>query len=173
MLSLAINGLEGFEASDLELSAPGPMFTADTLGRLHASGLEAAQIFFITGADAFAEIETWSRFPQVLDMAHFVVVSRPGHDAAQLRTKLPELAGRMIAGTRGRGVASKPSIFLVNARTPDISSTEIRQRLAAGKPVHQLVPPAVETHIRQHGLYSAAAASNAFLATADHLHGQD
>ena len=63
----------------------------------------AAQIFFITGADAFAEIETWSRYPQVLEMAHFVVVSRPGHAAAALPAKLPG-AGGADAQRGGSGV---------------------------------------------------------------------
>ena len=59
--------------------------------------------FFITGADAFAEIDTWSRYPQVLEMAHFVVVSRPGHAAAALPSKLPALTARM------RGAAAQAS----------------------------------------------------------------
>lgn len=172
MACLAVNGLDGFEASDLELRVPGPTFTADTLARLHAAGFDPAQIFFITGADAFAEIATWHRFPEVLEMANFVVVSRPGHDAGQLQRLLPDLAGRMMPGGEPASASVTPTIFLVNARTPDVSSTEIRQRLTAGQPVHHLLPPAVETHIRQHGLY-AAAASNALPATADHLHGQN
>lgn len=62
MAALAVNGLDGLVASDMELCAPGPSYTADTLSRFQAaSGLRASQIFFITGADAFAEIETWHR----------------------------------------------------------------------------------------------------------------
>ncbi|HSC27448.1 MAG TPA: nicotinate-nucleotide adenylyltransferase [Vicinamibacterales bacterium] len=173
MASLAVNGVAGFEASDLELRAPGPSYTADTLGRLHQSGLVPAQIFFITGADAFAEIDTWHRFPEVLDMSHFVVVSRPGHEALALRTRLPRLADRMAPGTRVAAQASQPSIFLVDARTADVSSTDIRRRLSAGEPVHRLVPPSVETHIRQHGLYSSRGTAGWFLKPADHLHGKD
>ncbi len=77
MTALAVNGVDGLTASDVELRTPGPSYTADTLSRFRErSGLSAAQIFFITGADAFAEIETWYRYPEVLDLAHFVVVSR-------------------------------------------------------------------------------------------------
>ena len=75
--------------SDIELSAPGPSYTADTLDRLrNRSGLAASQIFFITGADAFAEIDTWHRYPDVLDLAHFVVVSRPGYVRLQRCTTI-------------------------------------------------------------------------------------
>src|SRR5574338_423363 len=56
MTALAVNGIDGLAASDMELCAPGPSYTADTLSRYHAaSGMAASQIFFITGADAFAE----------------------------------------------------------------------------------------------------------------------
>ena len=78
MSALAVNGVDGLDGDDLELCAPGPSYTADTLTRFRERfGLEPSQVFFITGADAFAEIATWHRYPEVLDLAHFVVVSRP------------------------------------------------------------------------------------------------
>src|SRR4026208_2491004 len=73
MTALAVNGIDGLRASDIELSTPGPSYTADTLTRFsRATGLAVPQIFFITGADAFAEIETWHRYPEVLDLANFI-----------------------------------------------------------------------------------------------------
>ena len=68
MAALAVNGIEGVEACDIELVAPGTSYTASTLERFHESGTQPSQIFFILGADAFAEIETWNRYPRVLDM---------------------------------------------------------------------------------------------------------
>jgi nicotinate-nucleotide adenylyltransferase len=154
------------------LCAPGPTYTADTLTRLHASGLSPLQIFFVTGADAFADIATWRRYPQVLDMAHFVVVSRPGSSVTALPVKLPGLAGRMHAARRDAGALEHPAIFLVDAHTADVASTDLRRRLAALEPVCGLVPASVEIHIAQHGLYSASR-SHPLITTADHLHGQD
>lgn len=146
--------------SDDELTAPAPSFTADTLERWHASGLLPSQIVFITGADAFAEIETWHRFPGVLDLAHFAVVSRPGLSVHLLGDRLPALRARFVAG---RGAErSGTAVFLVDATTPDISSTDVRRRLSRGEAITGLVCPAVERHIARHRLYSA-----------DHLHGQD
>lgn len=161
MAALAVQEFPDMTASDTELCAPGPSYTADTLARLHASGLAASQIFFIIGADAFAEIETWSRYPDVLDLAHFVVISRPGHAIATLHDRLPALASRMVGGDAATGTLSNPAIFLVEASTPDISSSEIRRRIARDAPLAGLVPPAVERHIVRHGLYGAG-----------HLHGQ-
>jgi len=177
MTALAVNGIDGLLASDLELAAPGLSYTSDTLSRFgQAEGLDASQIFFITGADAFAEIATWHRYPEVLDLANFIVVSRPGFPAEGLRERLRELAARMIsvsdpppAARSQQPGASSPSIFLVDAPTPDVSSTDIRRRLADGRPIRGLVPEAVERHITQHGLYSTDIRSFA----ADHLHDEN
>jgi nicotinate-nucleotide adenylyltransferase len=169
MAALAIDGVEGLAVSDMELRAPGPSYTADTLARLHARGLSASQIFFITGADAFAEIETWNRYPQVLELSHFVVVSRPGHPAAGMKMRVPGLAGRMHSAALVEEHLAEPAIFLLDARTPDISSTEIRGRASRGEPLTGLVPKAVERHITKHELYSPVADTT----RADHLHGED
>ena len=173
MAALAVNGIGWLSVSDEELCAPGPSFTADTLGRLHARGLTAAQIFFITGADAFAEIATWRRYPEVLDLAQFVVISRPGFSALMLPDRLPELAPRMTVHERGGGAVPRTSIFLVDAATRDISSTEVRARLARGETAAGLVPEAVATHIVRHGLYAAGPRHGSTRTTANHLHGQD
>ena len=174
MTALAVNGVEGLCASDIELSSPGPSYTADTLERVRSRmGLRPSQIFFITGADAFADIETWKRYPEVLDLAEFVAVSRPGVPVGSLRQQLPDLKDRMRLPLRRSDLqtdAGKTSIFLVDAPTSDVSSTEVRRRLLAGLSLNGLVPPPIEHHIRQHGLYSARPITPT---TADHLHGQN
>jgi nicotinate-nucleotide adenylyltransferase len=186
MSALAVNGVDGLEVSDLELRAPGPSYTADTLTRFRdSSALPSSQIFFITGADAFAEIATWYRYPEVLDLAHFVVVSRPGVPAESMRERLPSLSDRMIT-VRDSGLGGRDSeqvasafrrketndsrIFLVNAATPDVSSTEVRRRIASGESLDGLVPAAVERHIVQHGLYTTRTSATS---TANHLHGEN
>ena len=177
MAALAVNGAEGLAADDMELCAPGPSYTVDTLTRCRERfGLERSQLFFITGADAFAEIATWHRYPEVLDLAHFVVVSRPGFATETLRVRLPSLAPRMVTVPDAEGIGSSietslrsTAIFLVNARTPDVSSTEIRRRIASGEMLTGLVPARVETHILQHRLYTHTSA----YPTAVHLHGEN
>jgi len=169
MTALAINGIDRLEAGDAELCAPGPSYTADTLVRLRAStGLPATQIFFITGADAFAEIETWHRYPEVLDLSHFVVVSRPGFPAASMKTRLPALASRMVPATPAAKCSGAAAVFLVEVLTPDVSSTEIRRRLRAKASLSGLVPDAVAAHIRKHRLYM----NDTLSTTATHLHDQ-
>jgi nicotinate-nucleotide adenylyltransferase len=175
MTALAINGVDGLRASDIELSTPGPSYTAETLTRFSgATCLAVSQIFFITGADAFAEIETWYRYPDVIDLANFIVVSRPGVLVQSLRERLPALASRMTdLDEKEPGASSQEpegrnrAIFLVNATTPDVSSSDIRQRLIAHRSITGLVPATVERHIAQHGLYQSQ------MTTADHLHDKD
>ena len=168
MAALAVSGIERLQASDDELRLDGPSYTADTLERMQTRGFAASQIFFITGADAFADIATWKRYPAVLDLANFVVVSRPGHDLAGMKARLPELASRMRAA-RDAAVASTPDtryptpdtryptplIYLLETSTPDVSSTRVRERLGRGEPITGLVPPLVEAHIHKHALYGA------------------
>lgn len=178
MAAIAVNGVDGLAVSDLELLSPGPSFTADTLLRLRASlDASASQIFFITGADAFAEIETWSRYPEVLGLANFVVVSRPGMALQALRQRLPALKDRMrlpraanLEKAADADGTHETFIFLVDAPTPDVSSTEIRRRIAERRPLSGLVPPGVEHHITRHALYVQRRLTHS---AADHLHGQN
>jgi nicotinate-nucleotide adenylyltransferase len=160
MTALAATGVDRLSVSDLEIGQTEPTYTFDTLARFNGNGTGASQIFFITGADAFAEIETWSRYPQVLDMANFVVISRAGQAASALPARLPALAARMTTGRPQPSAApGQTAIFLVDAPTPDVSSTDIRRRIESGASIAGLVPPAVETYITQHGLYARAGAS--------------
>ena len=172
MAALAVNGVEGLSTSDVELCAPGPSYTADTLMHYREGlGLEPSQIFFITGADAFAEIATWNRYPEVLDLAQFAVVSRPGAPVGALRQQLPDLKDRMRLPRRRSDLevgSAQTSIFLVDVPTSDVSSTEIRRRLLASEPLTGLVPEAIERHIQQHHLYREPLTPSG----ADHLHGE-
>jgi len=85
------------------------------------------------------------------------VIARTGTSFDQLRSRLPALTPRMIPGETPPPStlrsASSPSIFLINAATPDVSSTEIRRRVAAGDPLGGLVPDQVATYIADHHLY--------------------
>lgn len=181
MVALAIGGRAGWRVSDLELRAGATSFTTGTLQHLHARGFAATELFFISGADAFAEIESWRDFPAILDRANFAVVSRPGFPVGGVRGRLPSLASRMTGpseAARGSATSPTPSIFLIDAPTADVSATAIRVRAGRGEPIAGLVPPAVRQHIEQHALYSAAFAGELGAdaqrtPTAGRLHGQD
>ncbi len=154
MVALAVIDDPTWLASDLELVRQGPSYTYDTLKELQREGLDPSQIFFITGADAFAEIATWSRYPAVLDAAQFAVVGRPGTEPETLLERLPALRSRMRSRA-GTGVESSPGIALIDAATPDVSSTDIRQRAQRGASILGLVPDRVATYIAGHRLYGS------------------
>ncbi|HJU43573.1 MAG TPA: nicotinate-nucleotide adenylyltransferase [Vicinamibacterales bacterium] len=142
MAALAAVERPGWTVSRTELEREGPSFTYDTLVELQKTG---SQLFFILGADAFAEIATWSRYPAVLDLANFVVVSRPGVTLNSLRERVPSAFSRRPS--------AKTRVILVEAHTPDVSSTEIRRRIRAGERLTALVPDSVASYIHQHRLY--------------------
>jgi nicotinate-nucleotide adenylyltransferase len=169
MIALAILGDDGLVASDMELTRPGPSFSVETLRALQQEGWHALQMFFISGIDAFAEIATWREYPALLDEAHFVVVTRPGYPADALRGRLPSLAPRFVDASDdslAQRLAVRPTaIVLLDARTTEVSSTEVRRRIASHAAVADLVPAGVDRYIRQHHLYESRP-------TAPRLHGQ-
>lgn len=155
MVSLAVAGEPGWEASDLELAREGPSYSFDTLTALHQQGLAPRQLYFVIGSDAFADLATWSRYPQVLDAAHFVVIARPGAPLDALDARVPAFRARLVPA-ESLAAQATPSIARLEVATPDVSSTEIRRRAAdADAPLGGLVPPAVAAHIARHGLYSS------------------
>ena len=154
MANLAAAGRPGWAVSRIEIDREGLSYTFDTLVELRKNmsiplrpdtTVSSTQIFFILGADAFAEIATWYRYPDVLDLANFVVVSRPGITLDSLRERVPSAFDRQSSAlTR---------VILVESNTPDISSTDIRRRVRAGLPLSGLVPDTVAEYIRAHRLY--------------------
>ena len=174
LVALTINDLAHWELSDAELTRSGPSYTADTLRSLHAEGWLPSQIFFILGSDAFAEIATWYEFPAVLDAANFAIVARPGTTLAQAAARTEAVSQRLRPVGPGGAVASigtvNTGIFLIETNTPDISSTDIRDRLATGGSIDDLVPAAVARYIQSQHLYEPSAAVNDLHGKAHRIH---
>ena len=125
-----------FRVTRVDVDRPGPTYTRDTLHDLQVAYGPGREWYFITGADALGQIITWKDYEQVLQSAHFIGVTRPGHTLS--RTGLPE-----------------GSVSLVEVPALAISSTDIRQRVAAGRPIDYLVPAGVASYITKHDLYRA------------------
>lgn len=132
MVRAACAEVDGLEACDLEVRRPGPTVTADTLEALGAPGRE---LFLLLGADAVANMGTWRRLEATRALATVVVVERAGESAR------PPGEGWRVAHVR------IPRL--------EISSTDLRDRLAAGRPVDGLVPPGVVRVIRRRRLYTS------------------
>ena len=137
MVRLAITGIAGFEVSDVDILRDGPTYTFDTLTEFREAN-PGAELFFILGTDAMAGLESWKYAASLLDLANFVVVTRPGSIL-----QVPEWAS-------GR-------VMVQEIEALDLSSTEFRERYLAGQDCTDLVPPAVLDYIETHQLYKESA----------------
>jgi nicotinate-nucleotide adenylyltransferase len=126
-----------FSVSRVDIDRPGPTYTIDTLRDLRDANPDA-DLFFITGADALANILTWHDVDSLFSLAHFIGCTRPGH----------RLTGAGLPDGK---------VSLVEIPALAISSSECRHRVAAGEPVWYLVPDGVVQYIAKRELYSAAA----------------
>jgi nicotinate-nucleotide adenylyltransferase len=136
-LEAAVAGEPGLEVSRIELDREGPSYTADTL-ELMAAAEPGAHFWFVLGADQLAGLPGWRDPERILAAARLAVVPRAGHDARAL-------AERIAPGRSD--VLDVPEI--------GVSSSMIRERIAAGRPVRHLVPPAVEESLRREGLVAS------------------
>ncbi|HEY5224526.1 MAG TPA: nicotinate-nucleotide adenylyltransferase [Microbacteriaceae bacterium] len=126
-----------FTVSRVDIDRKGPTFTIDTLRDIRADRPDA-ELFFITGADALAQILSWRDVGELWALAHFVAVSRPGHDLS-------------ISGLPHQDVS------LLEVPALAISSTDCRSRVKRGYPVWYLVPDGVVQYISKHHLYRSVA----------------
>ena len=134
MLHAAFDGIDGIGLSRLELDRPGPTYTADTLEEL-SKGTPEPQLFLIVGADAAADLATWDRPEAIRSLATIVIVSRA------------DLAAPAAPG---------PGWRVEHVRIPalELSSTDLRRRVAAGEPLEGLMPPGAVRCLRERGLYA-------------------
>ncbi len=158
MAALASSRRAGLRVSDLELRSSRPSYTSLTLQQLARAGYAPAQLFFILGSDAFADIAHWHDYPAILRRSHFAVVARSGNPLAELRNRLPALADRMHepgAGSTTGPASEGTAIWLVDAETRNVSSSTIRRRIAAAESTSDLLPDIVAAYIARHRLYGA------------------
>lgn len=134
MVAAAVGSVEGIEASRIEIDRGGLSFTADTLHELRAAGPDR-ELFVVIGSDAAGGLPSWERADEVRELATIVVVERPGaHEAdpppgwSWLRVEVPRL---------------------------EVSSTDLRARVADGRPLDYLLTPEVIAVVHQRGLYRA------------------
>ena len=137
MVRLACESNPLFVPSDQEVHLPAPSYTINTLAALAAPDRE---LFLILGTDAAASLPRWQRAAEIAAAAQVVVVGRPGVALGEdaLLEQLPALRDRLT---------------LVAGPQLEIASSELRGRIAAGRPVRYLVPDSVAAYIAAHGLY--------------------
>lgn len=125
-----------FAVSRVDIDRDGTTYTIDTLSELHKQYPEA-KLFFITGADALADLSSWKDTAHLMELAHFVGVSRPGHTLA-----ISEF--------------SPDDVSLLEIPALAISSTDCRKRVSEGMPIWYLVPDGVVQYIAKNNLYRSS-----------------
>jgi nicotinate-nucleotide adenylyltransferase len=160
MLALATQDEPRLSISRFELDGPGQQYTVDTLTHFRASYGELVDLFFVMGADSWAEISTWREWERLLTLAKLIVVTRPGHqtfieDFAGATSQIVDLRGENKPATVDTVEAEAPQIFVTDAVMMDISATAVRRAVRAEdeEELKRLVPPAVADYIRKYGLY--------------------
>jgi len=127
-----------FSVSRMDVDREGPTYTVDTLRGLRADLGDDAQLFFITGADAILEIFQWKEPGELFALARFIAATRPGYD---------------VGAFRSHAEAAGADVTVMNVPALAISSTDLRERVAAGRPVRYLTPAGVRSYVDKAGLY--------------------
>lgn len=135
MTVLAITNNQFFEVSRVELNRPGPSYSIDTVKEFLKKYNHGVKIFFITGADAFLEVDSWYKSEKLIKLCQFVAATRPGYDLNKLDEKFKKI------------------IKIMEIPALSISSTDIRRRVRDGKSIKYLLPQEVEEYIDKKGLY--------------------
>jgi nicotinate-nucleotide adenylyltransferase len=141
MTRLAIAGNDAFELTLIEMEREGPSYTIDSVVELRRVYGDDAELFLVMAADSLAQIDTWRQPDELLERIEFVVGPRTGApvpDRQRLESRFGSNAGR---------------IHLLEGPSLDVSSTQVRERVAAGHTIRYLVPRGVEELIVDRGLY--------------------
>lgn len=160
MLCLATAGEDKFRVSTIEFDAPEKPFTFETQMKLKRE-LSEAEIFFVIGADSWAEIDTWREWEKVLTLTNIVVVTRPDYEinfsrvTKEIKGRIVDLRKEELRVTNYKlRETEDEKIYITNAVNLDVSATEIRRKIRAGEEDwRELVPPEVAKYIEKYKLY--------------------
>jgi nicotinate-nucleotide adenylyltransferase len=147
MIALAIRGHDKFAASDCELRRAAPSYTLDTVRQFQDDLGPETSIYWLLGADSVDDLVYWRQVDELIDTCSVAVMYRGGYDAPTFDKYVPLWGTERVRKLRAN-VIETPSI--------DISSTQIRERLAAGEDVSNMLHPDVAAYIRERGLYERA-----------------
>ena len=147
MVALATVSIERFRTSTIEVDAFEKRYTVDTLETMKKSH-PGAELLFIIGTDMFQEIESWRNYRRLFELAHMVIVNRPGFPFRENVVPFQVLTEKTTVA-----LPEKPAVFYLPFVRQPISSTEIRDERKRGADVSQWVPPLVWNYIEKNKLY--------------------
>ena len=146
MIALAIAGNKKFELSNYELKKTGPSYTLETVRQFQADYGSETLIYWLVGADSIDDLPRWCGIVELIDACNLSVMYRAGCDPPDF-TRFTAIWGPQRVQKLQRNIIQTPLI--------DISSTEIRNGLAVGRDVADMLHPSVDDYIRKHNLYQS------------------
>lgn len=154
MLRLALREYPALAIDRREIDRPGPSWMVDTLAGLRHEHPDSS-LCLVIGQDAANQLDSWREWRRLCALAHLVIMTR-ADQATQYSVKLAqELEPRLVNDPSELSRRAAGLVWPVQVRAIDISSTSVRERIAAGLPLDGWLPPAVQAYIAQHGLYGA------------------
>lgn len=153
MVELAVTGEASLVCDSRELERNGPSYTVDSLTELRREFGTGRSLCLVMGCDAVLQIATWHRWRELLELAHIVVIARPGWQLPATGPVADWLAAHALEQSAQLRERPAGGILVEELRPLDISSTEIRAMLAAGRSARYLLPEPVLDYIRDHSLY--------------------
>jgi nicotinate-nucleotide adenylyltransferase len=161
MLALATQTEPRLLVSTFEMDEPARRYTVDTLDHFRSEFEVVADLFFVMGADSWAEITTWREWRRLMTMANLIVVTRPGvefsaaHVGQDVAERVVDLRGETNGGMPATVAPGGRKIFVTDAVMLDVSATQVRKaaRENPGEELDRLVSPAVANYIRKYRLY--------------------
>lgn len=158
MLQLALEGNPRFALSNVERNMPGKSFTVRTLHTLLQGAAQKTQFYLLVGLDSFLELDAWWHFRELFQLAQMVVLRRPGYDEHDVETFLKQKISGLYEWDAMAALFRHPQLLDVHflkSTEMDISSTRIRDLVAAGRSIRYLVPDKVMGYIYEKELYRA------------------
>lgn len=154
MLELALKPYPWFTISRQELEREGPSWMSYTLSTLRDASPEDA-LMLVLGQDAANGLDSWHEWQRILDLAHLVIMTRPGEKPAYGRQLADEIEQRTVADLTSLG--QRPAGFVLSLPVPPIavSSTQLRQQAGSPGQLREMVPATVADYIEQHALYGS------------------
>jgi nicotinate-nucleotide adenylyltransferase len=152
MAELAVAEFPGLRVDDREIKRGGPSYTVLTLESLRVE-FGARPLCLLLGMDAFEGLETWHQWQRLPELAHFVVMTRPGWSLPSADVLPAWARGRLAHAAGDLAQASAGKIYYQTVTPQDISATRIRKAIAHSEPVDGLLPPAVLDYLRANRLY--------------------
>jgi nicotinate-nucleotide adenylyltransferase len=153
MLRRALAGQRRLVADDRELRRAGPSYTVDTLLDLRREHGDERPLVLLVGADAFAGLSSWHRWRELFQLAHLGVLTRPGHGGVFEAELAAEWFARRVDAAAALRAHPAGAILPIAVSALDVSASQVRAELAAGREPRYLVPDAVLGYLVEHGVY--------------------